>query len=205
LGHLHFDKVRKMFGLKPGPNPDCRTCGIAKQKKSKLSPHAYKRATRINERYHIDIGFTRGSAHPFQLYVDDYSRVTHLDLLENKGDTLSVWKELKILLENRHYPNKVAFVKSDNEFVYTSNEWISWCRAEGVEHEFSARYRHDQNGVVESAIDSVGTTFRCMMVQGGAPDDAIPDALMPLEIILQLLRIMGGLLKKGSRNEIRCE
>ena len=132
---------------------------------------------------HIDIAYTEGSNNPFQLYVDDYTRVSHLDLLASKGETLEKWKELKQILENRHFPHKVAFIKSDNEFVYTSNDWTEHCRTEGVVHEFSARYRHDQNGVVERAIGLVGTTFRCLIIQGGDPDSDIPNALVHANVI----------------------
>jgi hypothetical protein len=183
LGHMHFDKVRKLFGLKRGENPDCATCAIANQKKAQLKVHEYTRATRPNYRIHIDIAYTEGSENPWQLYVDDFSRMSHLDLLESKGDTLPRWEELKTMLENRHYPNKIAFIKTDNEFVYTSTAWIDHCRAEGVVHEFSARYRHDQNGVVERAIGVVGTTFRCLMIQGGAPNADIPNALVHANVI----------------------
>ena len=183
LGHMDFNKIRRLFGLKRGDNPDCPTCAIANQKKANLNCHAYSRSTAVNHRMHIDIAYTEGSNNPFQLYVDDYTRVSHLDLLENKGETLEKWKELKQILENRHFPHKVAFIKSDNEFVYTSNDWIDHCRTEGVVHEFSARYRHDQNGVVERAIGLVGTTFRCLMIQGGAPDSDIPNALVHANVI----------------------
>ena len=183
LGHMHFDKVRKLFGLKRGANPDCATCAISTQKKEHLSMHVYNRATQPNHRVHMDIAYTEGSENPFQLYVDDCSRVSHLDLLESKSDTLAKWEELKIALENRHFPHKVAFIKTDNEFVYTSNAWLEHCRAEGIEHEFSARYRHDMNGVVERAIGVVGNTFRCLMIQGGAPDSDIPNALVHSNVI----------------------
>lgn len=120
LGHMHFDTIRKLFGLKRGQNPDCATCAIAKQKKSQLNVHLYSRSTQINHRMHIDVAYTEGSDNPFQLYVDDYTRVSHLDLLQSKADALTKWEELKKMLENRHYPNKVAFVRTDNEFIYIS-------------------------------------------------------------------------------------
>ena len=66
---MHFDKIRKLFGLKRGDNPDCATCAIANQKQTKLNAHVYTRATTVNHRIHIDIAYTEGSENPFQLYV----------------------------------------------------------------------------------------------------------------------------------------
>ena len=178
LGHMPFDKIRKLFGLKRGPNPDCATCSIAKQKQSKLTPHLKTRSNQLHKRYHLDLAFTEGSSNPFQLCVDDCSRMGYLQLLESKSEAFEKFVELKSLLDNRFFPLKCAFVKTDNEFIYTSNAWLDYCRTEGVEHEFSARYRHDQNGVVERAIGVVGKIFRCLMIQGGAPDSEIPNALV---------------------------
>ena len=36
FGHLHFDKLRKMLGLKKGDNPDCPACTIAKSRMERL-------------------------------------------------------------------------------------------------------------------------------------------------------------------------
>jgi len=67
LGHIHFDKVRKLFGLKPGPNPACATCSVAKQKQSHLTQHAPSRSPYPNHRIHMDLAFTEGSDNPFQV------------------------------------------------------------------------------------------------------------------------------------------
>ena len=178
LGHMNFTPLRKLLGLKPGPDPACPTCAIAGQKKESANLHVYIRAKRPIERMHIDIAYTQGSENPFQLSVDDHTRVSYLDLLESKADTLTKFQELEAVLKTRYFPLTIAFVRTDNEYVYTSNSWISYCRDTGKEHEYSPRYRHDGNGVVERAIGVVGKTFRCLMIQGGAPDGDIPNALV---------------------------
>ena len=138
---------------------------------------------RMNHRIHVDIGFTAGSNNPFQLYVDDFSRVSHLDLLLKKEDTLEYFIDLKTLLENQHAAWKIAFVRTDNEFVYTSNAWIQFCKDNGIDHEFSPPYRHDALGVVERAMQIVGICFRCMMLQGNAPSSMIVYALVHANVV----------------------
>lgn len=183
LGHLHFDKVRKIFGVKSGPNPSCDVCAIAKQRKEAHRLHFKERSRHVNHRIHLDIGFTRGSRYPFQLAIDDYTREGYLDLLDDKGQVFDKWKELKLLLEHRHPHYKFAFVRTDSEFVYTSNAWMEHARAEGYEHEYSTRYRHEHMGVGEAGMDTVGTIFRCLMIQGGAPSSDIPNALVHANVI----------------------
>ena len=183
LGHMHYNKVRKLYSLKPGENPDCPTCVIANMKKSAAATKPPERSKRPCHRIHLDLFFTEGSNNPCQLALDDFTDVSYLDLLNDKGECLEKWIELKASLENKHFPAKFAFVKTDNEFVYTSNLWIAHCKDCGLEHEFSARYRHDDNGKIERAIGVVGSSFRCLMIQGGAPDSDIPNALVHANMI----------------------
>ena len=176
FGHLSWTKLNKFLGLKQGNNPHCAACAVASSRKAPLNK-LNDRSTRINHRLHVDIGYTSGSQHPFQLYVDDFTRLSHLDLLSSKGDVLTHFSDLKKLLDNQHSPWKLAYVRSDNEFVYTSNKWMDFCRDEGIEHEFSPPHRHDGLGVVERCMQTVGVGFRCMMLQGNAPNSMIPYAL----------------------------
>ncbi len=50
-------------------------------------------------------------------------------------------------------------------------------------HEYSSRYRHEQNGVAEAGMRAIGVPFRCMMIQGCAPEKLIPDALRQSNVI----------------------
>ena len=120
---FHSDKIRALFGLKQGENPVCPTCVTTGMRKEPLKPQAPPRSTRLIHRFHLDIGFTRGASWPFQLYIDDYSRRGYIELLTVKSEVLQKWCDLKRMLENRHYPLKVAFIRTDNEFVYTSKQW----------------------------------------------------------------------------------
>ena len=182
-GHLHFDKLRKLLGLKPGENPHCPACSLAKSKREKLQPFYRARSRHANHRYHLDLGFTRNCAVCFQICVDDYTRFSHLDILESKGSAFEAWVELKKLLDNRHAPYKVAFIRTDSDFVYTSNDWLKHARDEGYEHEFSAKYRHDMNPIAERTIQTIGIAFRCMMFQGGAPESDAKFALLHANVI----------------------
>jgi hypothetical protein len=181
-GHLNFDKINTMFGLKKSDAPHCAACAVASSRKTPLNKLT-DRSTRVNHRLHVDIGFTSGSRNPFQLSVDDFTRVSHLDLLTSKGDVLTRFSDLKKLLDNQHSPWKLAFVRTDNEFVYTSNDWIDYCKEEGIEHEFSPPHRHYALGVVERCMQTVGVGMRCMMLQGNAPEWCIPYALTHANII----------------------
>lgn len=181
LGHMNFSTVRKMFGLKAGDNPNCAACDTASLKKEPLHENR-PRATQVNYRIHMDIAFTNGGP-AFQVAVDDYSRVSHLDILKSKDEAFEKYVELKRFLENRHPFCKVAYIRSDNDMVYTSKLFVNHCLEEGVEHEFSPHHRQDKNGVVERIIGIIGVCFRAMMFHGGAPDSDIADALLHANVV----------------------
>ena len=118
---------------------------------------------------HMDVGFTLNKNYVFQLYVDDYTRESYLDVLDSKDQVLERWVTLKNHLELANFPSKFAFVKTDSEPLYRTAAWIEHVKESSVEHEFSSRYRHDQLGVAERAMQAIGISFRAMMFQGNAP------------------------------------
>ena len=77
----------------------------------------------------------------FQLYVDDFNRVGYLDILDSKGDVFDKWVELAKALKNRYNGWDIAFIRTDNEFVYTADCWRTWCSEVGCEHEFCPKHR----------------------------------------------------------------
>ena len=171
-GHMNFDVLRKFLGLKPGPNPVCTACTIALSKLSAVAK-TQPRATRVNERMHMDVGFTKGCVVKFHLMMDDFTSVTHLNILDSKADVFSDWITTKKHLENKFFPCKFAFVKTDSESLYTTPQWMAHYEKEGICHETSPRYRHDLNGLIERAMQTIGGPFRCMMIHGQAPEQPI--------------------------------
>ena len=182
-GHLHFDKLRKLLGLKKGNNPECPACTLAKSRKAALEANAYTRSSRSCHRMHMDVGFTLNKNYVFQLYVDDYTRESYLDVLDSKDQVLERWVTLKNHLELANFPSKFAFVKTDSEPLYRTPAWIEHVKDSSMEHEFSSRYRHDQLGVAERAMQAIGISFRAMMFQGNAPESDTPDCLRHANVI----------------------
>lgn len=131
-GHLHFDKLRKLLGLGKGPNPDCPTCTLAKSKIDKSNPFYRPRSTRPHQRAHLlDVGFTRNNTYCFQIWVDDYTRYSYLDVMRDKKHVFEKFLTLTKFLDNKHAPYKLAYVRSDSDFIYTSKEWLEHSKSYG--------------------------------------------------------------------------
>jgi hypothetical protein len=97
--------------------------------------------------------------------------------MTNKGQSFSDFVSLKTHTDNVHDPWKLAYIHTDCDTVYTSNDMEQFCKDNGIRQEFSSRYRHDQNHKIERAMGTIGTPFRAMMIQGNAPSSDIPFAL----------------------------
>lgn len=182
-GHLHFTKLRKLLGLKPGDDPDCAACTIANARRRTLSKKRSDRSTRANHRLHLDLGFTQDCDLCFQLAVDDYTRESFIDILDSKAGALESFQTLQRRRDNDHAPYSLAYLKTDSEPVYTAAKWDDLCKEQGYKREFSSRHRHDQHGVVERAMQSIGGPFRSMMIQGNAPKSDEPHALRMSNVI----------------------
>ena len=178
MGHMRFDTIRKYLGLKKGDNPECPACTIAMSRQDSKNKNDYKKSTRSCHRMWMDLGFTRNNSYTFQLYLDDYSSFTYLDILKTKDEALPRWIDLKRKLENDiGYPNKFAIITTDSEPLYFTPAWKRHCTDEGLEHEFSSRHRHDMLGRIERQMQTIGGCFRAMMIHGNNPERDIPDAL----------------------------
>jgi hypothetical protein len=185
-GHMAYPKLRKMLGLQKGTghDPDCEACTMANSRRTKLAGVPTNRATSTLHRTFMDLGFTGKNGLTFQLFIDDYDRVSHLDVLEDgKGACLPSWLQLKGDLEKELYPAKAAIIRTDSEPCYQTQEWVDHCRTENMTHEQSSRHRHDQNGVVERGMGIVGISYRCMMITGNAPEADSAHALRHANVI----------------------
>ena len=181
---MNFDLIRKLFGLKPGTNPECAACTMGNSREGSLSKHKkpHQRSTRPNHRVHLDTGFLKGGR-CFQVVVDDWSRKTFTDVLDTKADALRSFQAFQRRRDNDQAPWKLVILKTDSEPLYCSKAWEDLCDAESYEREFSSRYKHGQHGVAERTIVILGPSHRAMMIHGNAPREDEEDSILHATVI----------------------
>ena len=174
--HLNFVDLRHQLNLPPAsaefPNPHCYACSIVKARAiNKNTAPAQGRATKPIHRLHMDIvgpiPTTLQGERGFQLFVDDFSRKSWLQFLKSKKDAGPGLLELKRTLENEKFPLRLAFVRTDSESIYAA--LTQPLREMGVQHEMSAPYHHEQNGVVERKVQTLVWKASAAMRHGGKP------------------------------------
>ena len=125
----------------------------------------------------MDLGFTADSQFVFQLFIDDHTRVSYLDVIDDKSCALDSWTTLKAHQEIKCYPLKFAIIRTDAERLYHTPDWEAHVTENDMDHEASSGYRHDQHGVAESNMQTIGTAYRSMMIHENAPQHESPYAL----------------------------
>jgi transposase InsO family protein len=102
--------------------------------------------------------------------IDDYSCFTWVFFLQDKGENQEVLKKFLKSAQNE-FDAKVKKIRSDNgtEFKNTRVEDYH-LDEEGIEHEFSATYTPQQNGVVEKKNRTVLEMARTMLDENKTSD-----------------------------------
>src|SRR5438046_7878864 len=94
---------------------------------------------------------TFGGAKYFVLFIDDYTRMTHIYGLKGKSsrDVLERFKEYKAEVENQ-LDKKIKRIRTDGGGEY-EKIMKDHLKGSGIIHETKAPYSQDQNGVDERA------------------------------------------------------
>ena len=71
-----------------------------------------------------------------------------------KDEVFKKFKEFKALIEN-HSKRRIKTLRIDNGGEYTSKEFESFCKEDGINRELTTPYNPQQNGVVERKNRSI--------------------------------------------------
>ena len=78
--------------------------------------------------------------------IDDYSRRVWAYFLKHKFEAFSAFKEWKTMVE-RQTKRKVKKLQTDNGMEFCSDEFNSFCKAEGIVRHHTIPHTPQQNGV----------------------------------------------------------
>jgi cell pole-organizing protein PopZ len=104
----------------------------------------------------------------FITFIDDYSRMCSVYFLQNKSETLNVFKKFKALVELQS-GYKLKKLRSDRGGEYTSNEFQEFCVKQGMERQLTIAYSPQQNGVAERRNRTICEMARSMLIEKEMP------------------------------------
>ncbi|CAM8990990.1 unnamed protein product [Rhodiola kirilowii] len=175
FGHLNFNGLKllatkKMVTGLPAiqiPSQPCEACLRGKQHREPFPVGKARRANQPLELVHTDLCGpveveSLGGKRYMMALVDDFSRKTWVYFLREKSEAFRTFKEFKTFVEKQSgYTLKT--LRSDRGGEFTSNEFSSYCRTEGIRRQLTASYTPQQNGIAERKNRTIFEMARSML------------------------------------------
>jgi hypothetical protein len=180
LGHFHhsgMDYMLKKQLVRGVPSLtekaiECEACQFGKQTR-KPFPTSSWRANQKLQLIHTDLAGPQrtpslnGSLY-YIVFIDDLTRMCWIYFLRYKSEVAAVFWKFKAHVENQSN-SQIQILRSDNGTEYLSNQFQQFCDEAGIEHQLTAPYTPQQNGVSERKNRSIMEMVRCMLHQKELP------------------------------------
>ena len=121
-----------------------------------------------------------GGARYFILYIDDFSRVSHVYFLQSKAaeEVVSVFKKFAKHIETQYPGHPIRRFQCDNgKGEYDNHLFRNILRESGIAFEPSPPYTQHKNGVSERMIGMIATKARAMMIDSNLEDSLWSEAV----------------------------
>ena len=117
--------------------------------------------------------------HRYYMSIDDggSSWCQPYFLPDKEADTtLSALKHFKRQAENIT-GQRLKSIRTDQGSEFRNAKWVQFCAEEGITHEFTAPYTHQQVGVAERCHRTIVERARCMLKDAGLPGEFWAEAV----------------------------
>ena len=104
----------------------------------------------------------------FVVFIDDKTHYVWVYVIKHKDEVFQKFMEWKSLVENSS-GHKVKKLRTDNGGEYTSTEFESYLKDEGIEHQYSIPKTPEQNEVSERMNRTLVETVRSMLADSRLP------------------------------------
>ncbi|KAJ9542210.1 LOW QUALITY PROTEIN: hypothetical protein OSB04_028716 [Centaurea solstitialis] len=196
LGHLNFGSMKNMVskklvhGIPPTKHTTniCDICLIGKHGRAPFSQQANMRSETPLDLVFGDLcgpispPTPTGKRYIF-LLIDDYSRYMWEYFLDSKDQAFEIFKEFKQMVENK-LGIKLKMFRTDRGEEFTSNEFLQYCKDNGISRQLTAPYSPQQNGVVERKNRTILSATRCRMKATNLPQIFWAEAVRHAILIL---------------------
>ncbi|KAK1419880.1 hypothetical protein QVD17_29300 [Tagetes erecta] len=182
LGHISFETMKKMAAkdLVIGvprinlPNKLCDSCMVGKQTRLPFPIATTYRASKPLELIYGDLcgpitPSTIGGNEYIFVIIDDYSRYMWSFMLKRKDQAFEVFKSFKVMIE-KETERSIKTFRTDRGGEFTSSEFSSFCKENGIQRQLTAPYTPQQNGVVERRNRTILEMTRSIMKAKKVPN-----------------------------------
>ncbi|GJS65663.1 putative RNA-directed DNA polymerase [Tanacetum coccineum] len=193
LGHISRDRITRLVKDEVLPKLDfsdfekCVEC--IKGKMTKGNKKGATRSTELLEQIHTDIcgPFPSGiGGHKsFITFIDDYSRYMYFFLINEKSESLDMFKTFKAEVENQ-LDRKIKVVRSDRGCEYygrhtdvgqAPRSFFDFCKDHGIINQYTMSGTPQQNGVAERRNRTLMDMVRSTLANSNLREFLWPEAL----------------------------
>ena len=148
----------------------CESCIQGKMHRSPFPNTKGKQAKDKLELIHSDIcgklnSKSLSGAEYFLTFIDDKTRHVWVYFLKRKSDVFKYFQEWKAMVERC----KLKVLRTDNGGEYTSGDFQSYLKKEGIKHEVTVPRTPEQNGVAERMNRTLVECTRSMLAGAQLP------------------------------------
>ena len=175
---------------------DCESCVMGKShRKTFKSDKNRVQSSQPMELIHTDVwGPTEveslSGAKYAVLFVDDFTRMKKVYFMKSKNECLLKFQEfLQDVLPNTKKTNgqKTQRLRSDGGGEYINREFTDFCKINGIQHETSAPYSPEQNGVAERCWRTLAEMSKSMLHEAKMPKQFWAEAMNTACFVANLL------------------
>ena len=146
----------------------CHGCALGKHHRQPFPTNGRNRATRLGGLIHSDVcgpmqNKSQGGARYFVTFKDDFTGHGVIHFLRSKAEVFSRFKEYAAKIKSET-GREIDILRTDNGGEYTSVEFESWLRANGITHQTSSARTPEQNGVAERYNRTIIESARSMIL-----------------------------------------
>lgn len=137
---------------------NCEICQMSGNSKSEPEV-SWPRTSRIFERVHIDFAMKRHMN--FLILIDAYSKWAEIKVMKSTTSNETI-KELRTIFASFGIPEKLV---SDNGPQFISEEFASFCTANGICHQKTPPYHPKSNGMAERTVQILKQSLRKLSIE----------------------------------------
>jgi len=119
----------------------------------------------------------------FISFIDEYSRMIWLYFIKAKSDVFSVFKRFKVFAE-KQIGRRLKIFRTDGVGEYTSNEFETFFTESCIQHEVTAPYTPQHNGLAERRNRTILDMARSMLKEKRLPHEFWGEAVSTAVYVL---------------------
>lgn len=113
-------------------------------------------------------GTLKGSKY-MEILWDVATTYLEVVVVKGRGAVPKEFQEFVARME-RPTPYRVKTLRTNGAGEFTSNTFINWCRARGIDKDKTMPYEHNQNGITEHVIRTINDKARTMRIGAQLPE-----------------------------------